>query len=207
MLLTPPSPRSAQRRPRLAGRRPSLSPFPSPPSGARKGPAALFSPPPNQQPRRPGEVKSFRSFPAQMGRGGKWDCERAQYEPPSAFTRTRSSVPTPARDSLVSPTATAATAPGPRAPPQPLFQGHPPTPAACRRGFRGSWRNHFRRVTDAFYNAREIVPDEAGTPGVCRRLPSTGSAQCRPPFSRSTTGQPGRIAVTGKSRPIRFWAF
>lgn len=37
----------------------------------------------------------------------------------------------------------------------PYTRAAPPPPAACRRGFRGSWRNHFRWVTDAFY-AREI---------------------------------------------------
>lgn len=36
------------------------------------------------------------------------------------------------------------------------IQGRPPTPAAYPRGFRGTGRNYFRRVTAAFSNAREI---------------------------------------------------
>ena len=134
-------------------RRPSFHSFPSPPNGAGKGPAVLFSPPPNQRQRRPEEVGSFRSFPAQMGRGGQWDSKRAPYEPPSSSMQTQSSVPTQLRDSPVS---TAATEPSPGTPPQPPLQGRPPTPEAYRRWFRGSWRNYFRRVTDAFYHTREI---------------------------------------------------
>lgn len=155
MLLTPPSPRSARRRPRLPRGRPSFHLSRAHRTRQDRSRRPL-PPPPNQEPRRPGQAEGFRSFPAQMGRGGQEGGERAHYEPPSSSTGARSSVPTAARDSLVRPAVTAATAPGPRAPPQPPVQGRPPTPRCLPPWVPGQLGNHFRRVTDAFCDAREI---------------------------------------------------
>lgn len=58
ILLTPPSPRLAQRRLSLSGRRPSFHSFPSPPKSPPKGSTALSSPPPNQEPRRPWRLRA-----------------------------------------------------------------------------------------------------------------------------------------------------
>ena len=63
-----PSSRSTPKRPSLASRRPSFLPFPSPPSGAREPPAALLSPPPNQEPKRQGKVK-LPFLPRPNGKG------------------------------------------------------------------------------------------------------------------------------------------
>lgn len=147
--------RSTPKRPSLASHRPSFLPFPSPPSGARERPATLLSPPPNQEPKRQGKVK-LPFLPRPNGKG--WEVgwrenpvraslvpyagpELRSHPSPRLTRQLRSN----RRHRTRSPRT--ATAPTPRPP--------PPPPAACRRGFRGSKRNHFRWVTDAFY-AREI---------------------------------------------------
>lgn len=56
------------------------------------------------------------------------------------------------------------------------YSGPPPQPpAAYPRGFRGTGRNHFRRVTAAFCNAREIGTWQ-GEDTLCKQLASVGSA-------------------------------
>lgn len=152
MLLTPPSRAQPGEGPvSLAAAPPSTS-FQT--HRAAPGKVPPPSPPPNQGLGRPREVNSFRSFPAQKGRGGKWDCELVPSRPPSPSTLTRSSVSAPARDSIVSPAATAAGSP--RTATAPIPGPPPPPPAACFCGFRGSRKNYFRWVTAAFCDAREI---------------------------------------------------
>lgn len=133
-----------------------------------------------------------------MGRGGKCDCERAQYKPSLSSTRIRSSVPTPARDSLVSPSATAATVPGPRAPPQPLLQGRPPhpqLPAAVGSGAVGGITSAGSRTLST--TRGRLVPGEA------RRSLSPASVyrKCAAPpslllqYHWPTSGDRGRLQI------------
>lgn len=130
-----------------------------------------------------------------MGRGGKWDGERTQYKPPSSPTRAQSSVPTPARDSLVSSAATAGTAPGPRAQLQPLHHGHPPHPQLPAAVGSGAARGITSAGSQMPSTRGRLVPGEAETRrGRCLQA-STGSAQRPLP---SSTGQPTRTAVPGK---------
>lgn len=194
MLLTPPSSRSTPKRPSLASRRPSFFPFPSPPSRAREGPAALLSPPPNQEPKRQGKVK-LPFLPRPNGKGWEvgWREHPVRASPvPHAGPELRSH-PSPrltrqlrSNRSHRTGSPRTATAPTPGPPP------HPQLPAAVGSGAA-------RGITSAgsqmLSTRGRLVPGEAETRrGRC--LPaSTGSAQRPLP---SPTGQPERTAVPGK---------
>lgn len=203
MLLTPPSSRSTPKRPSLASRRPSFFPFPSPPSRAREGPAALLSPPPNQEPKRQGKVK-LPFLPRPNGKGWEvgWREHPVRASPvPHAGPELRSH-PSPrltrqlrSNRSHRTGSPRTATAPTPGPPP------HPQLPAAVGSGAA-------RGITSAgsqmLSTRGRLVPGRRrrAEAVACRRLQEVRSALSLLPRA-SLRGRRCRE----KSQPILFWVF
>ena len=203
MFLTPPSSRSTPKRPSLASRRPSFLPFPSPPSGAREPPAALLSPPPNQEPKRQGKVK-LPFLPRPNGKGWEvgWREHSVRASPvPHAGPELRSH-PSPRltrqlrsyRSNRTGSPRTA-TAPTPGPPP------HPQLPASVGSGAA-------RGITSAGSQIPSmrgrLVPGEAETRRGGYLPASTGSAQRPPPFFHGPAYEDGGA---GKSFSQSYFGF